>query len=205
MRITPKQKKVLEFIYNSTIENGYAPSQREIANHFDWKSLGTVQDYLKKLMAKGLLKKEWNARRAIEVEESFFDTHMKPRQATSIAIFGRIAAGEPIEAITESRSSICVPNEILGDGEFFALTVQGSSMVEDGIINGDKIIIRKQDTANNGETVVALVDGDATVKKFYRKPKKIELRPANKKMKSILMDAKRVKVQGVVVGLFRKY
>ncbi len=205
MRITPKQKKLLEYIYEFTVENGYAPSQREIANHFGWKSLGTVQDYLKKLIAKGLLKKEWNARRAIEVEPAFLDLHIKPKQATELPLLGSIAAGQPIEAVDESQNSLFVPNEMLGSGDHYALAVEGNSMVEDGILDGDSIIIRRQENADDGETVVALLDNGATVKRLYRKGRRIELRPANKEMKSFYVKPSQLRIQGIVVGLYRRY
>ncbi len=205
MKITPKQKKLLEFIYEFSVENGYAPSQREIANHFNWKSLGTVQDYLKKLMAKGLLHKEWNARRALEVDPSFLEKQIKPKQATAIPLLGKIAAGKPIEVMTEDDCTIQIPNEILGSGDFYCLEVEGSSMIEDGVLSGDYVVVRKQESAENGETVVALLENSATMKRLYRKGRQVELRPANKDMESFMVAPSKVKVQGIVVGLYRRY
>ncbi|BBM81934.1 transcriptional repressor LexA [Candidatus Uabimicrobium amorphum] len=205
MRITPKQKALLTFVCNFTAENGYAPSQREIADHFGWKSLGTVQDYLKKLEAKGVLKKEWNARRAIEVDHRFVENFMIPKESVSVPLLGKIAAGRPIEAIVSSEERIPVPKEMVRNGSFYALTVEGNSMIEDGIFEGDYIVVRRQQNAENGEMVVALVDNSATVKRMYRQKSRIELRPANETMESFYVKPHEVKVQGIVVGLYRKY
>ena len=117
---------------------------------------------------------------------------------------GLVAAGSPIEAI-EQRETIDVPEEMLGAGEYFALKVRGNSMVDEGIVDGDTIVVKKQATAENGQTVVALVDGEATVKKLYRKKGGVELRPANASMEPIFVRERELVIQGVVVGLLRKY
>lgn len=205
MKITPKQKALLAFICNSTAENGYAPSQREMADHFGWKSLGTVQDYIKKLEAKGAIKREWNGRRAIEVDHSFVENFLVPRESLAVPLLGKIAAGRPIEAIVSSEERIPVPRDMVRNGSFYALTVEGNSMIEDGILDGDNIVVKRQQSAENGETVVALVENSATVKRMYRQKNRIELRPANKEMKSIYVKANNLRIQGIVVGLYRQY
>jgi len=117
---------------------------------------------------------------------------------------GLVAAGSPIEPV-EQRETVDVPEEMLGSGEYFALKVTGNSMIEEGIFDGDTIVVRRQNTAENGQTVVALVNGEATVKKFYRRSGEIELRPANAAMTSILVRDDAFTIQGVVAGLMRKY
>lgn len=206
MGITPKQKKFLEFVYKFSREHGYAPSQKEIANHFGWRSLGTVQDYLKKLREKGLLHNRWNARRALEVNSTFARLIAPKVESQEIPIVGRIAAGKPIEAVEESANAVLpIPSEMLPKGDFFALEVEGTSMIEEGILPNDNIIVQKQETADDGDMVVALLDKEATVKKLYRHKNKLELRPANKEMKSIWVKPSACKIQGIVVGLYRSY
>lgn len=204
--LTPKQKQVLDFIAGYTERHDYAPSQQEIAKHFGFKSLGTVQHYLVQLGELGLLQKSWNARRSVRLSHP-------PRTATSfeIPLLGRVAAGLPIEAIEVSGSvtaheTIEVPSSMIKEvGNHFVLQVKGDSMVEEGILEGDYVILKKQATAHNGQTVVALINNEATIKKFFRRKNKIELHPANSAYRPIIVEPSQdFKIEGVLAGVIRK-
>ncbi len=194
--LTPKQKKILDFIENFTAHEGCPPSQQEIAKAFGFRSLGTVQNYLVRLEREGFLAKEWNARRGMRV--------LRPKMnGFELPLAGTVAAGKPIEAI-ENPDTIEVPSSMVGQGKNFVLRVQGDSMVGDGILDGDFVVVRKQANAESGQTVVALIKGEATVKRFYRKGKRIELHPANPAMSPILLeDEESFRIEGVVVGVIR--
>ncbi|HLB59931.1 MAG TPA: transcriptional repressor LexA [Bdellovibrionota bacterium] len=196
MPLTPKQKQLLAFIRSYTERQGFAPTQQEIAKKFGFKSLGTVQNYLVRLERQGLIRKAWNAKRAIELVEP-------KEEGTVLQLVGVVAAGKPIEAI-EQRETIDVPKSMLRGGENFALRVRGDSMINEGILDGDFIVVRKQASANNGEVVVALVENEATVKTFHRRKEAIELRPANPLMKPIFVNRdKTFSIAGIVVGVMR--
>ena len=194
--LTPKQKQILDYIRAHTDRHGVAPSQREIARAFGFRSLGTVQNYLVRLERAGLLAREWNARRGTRVLPP------EPR-GVELPLAGRVAAGKPIEAI-ENPDRIEVPASMAGAGENFVLRVQGDSMVGDGILDGDYVVVRKQATAESGQTVVALLADEATVKRFYRKGDQIELHPANPAMQPLVVeDSADFRIEGVVVGVIR--
>lgn len=194
--MTPKQKKVLEFIESFTDRESYPPSQVEIARAFGYRSLGTVQHYLVHLEREGYLVKEWNARRGVRV--------MRPKKnGFELPLAGAVAAGKPIEAI-ENHDTIEVPSSMVGPGENFVLRVQGDSMVGDGILDGDYVVVRKQADAETGQIVVALLKDEATVKRFYRKGKGIELHPANPAMSPFFVEGEEsFQIEGVVVGVIR--
>ena len=194
--LTPKQQKILDFIRSFAERRGYPPSQREIADAFGFRSLGTVQNYLVRLEREGVLRKEWNARRGMRV--------LTPeRTGTELPLAGRVAAGKPIEAI-EHPDTIDVPASMLGDGKNFVLRISGDSMIGDGILDGDYVVVRKQAAAENGQVVVATLDNEATVKRFHRRNGRIELQPANPAMAPILVeDPERFRIEGVVVGVIR--
>lgn len=194
--LTPKQQKILDFIRSFAERQGYPPSQQEIADAFGFRSLGTVQNYLVRLEREGVLRKEWNARRGMRV--------LPPeRPATELPLAGRVAAGKPIEAI-EHPDTIDVPASMLGDGKNFVLRVSGDSMIGDGILDGDYVVVRKQAAAENGQVVVATVGNEATVKRFHRRNGRIELQPANPAMAPILVeDPELFRIEGVVVGVIR--
>lgn len=198
--LTPKQKKVLEFIEVQIEREGCPPSQQEIAAAFGFRSLGTVQNYLVRLEREGALQRDWNARRGLRP--------VPPRRALAsrsveLPLAGRVAAGRPIEAI-ETADSLEVPTSMLGRGDNFVLQVQGDSMIGDGILDGDYVVVRKTADADNGQTVVALLHGEATVKRFYRKEGRIELHPANPAMAPILVENEEsLRIEGVVVGVIR--
>jgi repressor LexA len=206
--LTPKQKQLLDFIDTFREKNGYAPSQHEIARHFGFKSLGTVQNYLVRLERQGALTKVWNARRGTQV--------VAPQpQATSgpvpLPLVGRVAAGRPIEAIAHSET-VDVPAAMIkaarggGTGTHFVLRVAGDSMIDDGILDGDAVVIRKQAHAENGQTVVALIDNEATIKRFHKKGGVIELHAANPKYRPIVVtedQGKSFKIEGILAGVIR--
>jgi len=194
--LTPKQKRILEFITSFTDREGHPPSQQEIARAFGFRSLGTVQNYLVRLEREGSLARDWNARRGMRV--------LQPQASEiELPLVGTVAAGKPIEAI-ETPDSIEVPRSMVGSGENFVLRVQGDSMIGDGILDGDYVVVRKQTDAENGQTVVALIRGEATVKRFYRKGAAIELHPANPAMTPIrVADDESFRIVGVVVGVIR--
>jgi repressor LexA len=194
--ITPKQKKILEFIRSHVEREGYPPSQQEIARALGFRSLGTVQNYLVRLEREGLLSRQWNARRGMRV--------LRPEgRGLELPLAGTVAAGRPIEAV-ETSDTIEVPASMVGAGENFVLRVQGDSMVGDGILDGDFVVVRKQASAENGQTVVALIRGEATVKRLQRKGGRIELHPANPAMQPIMVEGEEsFRIEGVVVGVIR--
>lgn len=194
--LTPKQKKILDFIDVYTDREGYPPSQQEIAGAFGFRSLGTVQDYLVRLEREGHLSRSWNARRGMSV--------VRPKISGAVLpLAGTVAAGRPIEAV-ETPDTIEVPPSMVGPGENFVLRVKGDSMIGDGILDGDYVVVRKQATADSGQTVVALIRGEATVKRFHRRGKRIELHPANPAMTPIVVEGEEsFRIEGVVVGVIR--
>lgn len=204
MGLTTKQKEVYQYIADYWQENGLAPTQREIKDHFELKSFGSVQRYIKYLMDAGLLEGgDWNERRGLRPAEAA-DT--VPQDSIHIPLIGQIAAGNPIEAIEQADETIAVPKSMLtGRGTFFALKVKGDSMIEAGILNQDLAIIRSCKEANKGAIIAAIVDGEATLKHFYPKGDKIELHPANSRMQPIIVAADKTCIAGVLVGLWRSY
>ena len=199
--LTHRQKEVYAFLKAYIERHGVAPTYEEIRRHFGFRSYNAVFKHLKQLEARGYLKSPWkNRKQAFSLKKPV----QRSLSTTQLPLLGRVAAGEPIEAL-EDRDTEEVPESFLGTGEHFALRVRGNSMIEDVIHDGDLILLRKQEDAENGQTVVALLDGEATVKRFYRKGSSVELHPANSQMKPLVVAAKKVRVQGVVVGLIRKY
>ncbi len=194
--LTPKQKAVYDYILEFERSHGYPPSQQEIAKAFGWSSLGTVQNYLVRMVREGVLAKDWNAKRGLKLIEPKVSMMELP-------MVGLVAAGKPIEAI-ETPDSIEVPSSMVGSGNNFVLKVQGDSMIGDGILDGDYVVVRKQLQADSGQTVVALIRGEATVKRLVRKGQSIVLHPANPTMQPIVIDDEEdFHIEGVVVGVIR--
>ena len=203
MPLTKRQKEILDHIGAFIEERGYAPSFEEIARTFGYSSLATVHEHLSNLERKGYIRKSYNESRSIEL--AYPGT--SGAHAIDLPLLGNVAAGLPIEAI-EDRETLAVPTDLLRRGrESYVLRVQGDSMIDEQIKDGDYIVVSAQDGADDGQMVVALVGGDsATVKKLYREPGgRVRLQPANAAMKPIIEDARNVRVQGVVVGVIRKY
>ncbi len=193
MALTPKQKQVVDFIREFTQRQGYPPSNQEIANHFAFKSRGTVSAYVRRLKAKGYLETEVG-RRSITVTQT----------GNSLPLLGKVAAGQPIEHFIQGEF-VEVPSSFLNAGfDHYVLQVRGDSMIEDAIVDGDYVVIRKQPTAHNGQTVVALIDGEATLKKFYKKRQAVELRPANRRYDAMTVKPPRhFNIEGVLVAVLR--
>lgn len=198
--LTKKQRDILEFIRNFIDDNGYSPSYREIAHYFELSSTGTVAEYISILEEKGYLTKDAMEARAIQLTPAFDDGI----ELHSIQLMGIIDAGRPIEAI-RTNETIDIPRDMMGR-KTFALRVRGDSMIEDGILEGDYVIIEQTASPKNGDIVVALVDNaNATLKRFYDEKANIRLQPANKTMKPMLFKKDRVTIQGKVKGVIRRF
>ena len=204
MPVTPKQRRVYEFIKRYIESNDEPPTIAEIGRHFQISSSASVHGILLALEREGLIKRTPNVSRGIEIIKEPAGADDEDRG--EIPLLGTVAAGQPIEAIL-SDDTIPVPRDLHGRGRTFALRVRGDSMIEENIQDGDIIIVSSQKTADNGQMVVALIDGSyATVKKFYREPEFIRLEPANPQFKPIFIKTpERIQIQGIVTGLIRKY
>lgn len=198
MALTRKQKEVLDYITDFVREQGFAPTQKEIQAHFGFKSLGSVQDYIKYLTQGGFLNNDSHSVRGLT------PSHLSSQGTEEIPLLGSIAAGVPIEAI-ENTDTIAVPITMLKKGTHYALKVKGESMIDDGILSGDIAIIRHATQADNGQIVVAVMDNETTLKRYFKKAKQIELHPANKTMQPIIIKDKECEIRGVLVGLIRAY
>lgn len=202
MSLTKKQKQVLDYIIEYIEENEFSPTQTEIKENFGFKSLGSVQDYIRYLKTAGHIENDPNSVRGLRPVDP--GSNSQSENLIQIPLHGKVAAGNPIEAI-EGNELIDVPAHMVRKGTHYALTISGESMIEDGILDGDVIVVKEQRSANNGETVVALIDNEATVKRYYKKPKSIELHPANSSMKPIIVKGGHFQIKGVLVGLIRAY
>ncbi|HKR56683.1 MAG TPA: transcriptional repressor LexA [Gemmatimonadales bacterium] len=202
MPVTRRQREILDFISGHLDAKGYAPSFEEIARQFGFHSLATVHEHLTNLERKGYIRRAHNESRAIEIVPPKGQTG-----ATELPLLGLVAAGQPIEAIT-GNDTIAVPDELVPRrGRSYVLKVRGDSMIDEHIKDGDFVVVQERNQADSGQTVVALVHGDsATVKRFYREPGGwIRLQPANPTMQPLRVNERDVIVQGVVVGVIRKY
>jgi repressor LexA len=201
MHLTRRQKEILDYVSDHISREGYAPTIEEIGDHFGLSSLATVHKHLSNLQEKGLIKRAWNRSRALELVPSEMTV-----RAVELPLMGRVAAGSPIEAV-QSTETIWVPEDMIGRGQTYVLQVKGDSMIEEQIRDGDYVIVEDRDTARDGEMVIALLDGEnVTLKKMYREAGgRIRLQPANSQMDPLYVDAERMRVQGVVIGVLRKY
>lgn len=197
-----RQKQILEFIGQYIQKFGYSPTLQQIADAINVNSLATVHEHLEALVKKGMIRRYKGAVRGIEVLEKNFSTIT---QGLELPILGFIAAGQPIEPYTDPNASLSVsPTLISGKKPAFVLEVKGDSMVEDGIMNGDYVVVEQREEANNGDIVVALLEnGFATLKRYFKEATRIKLEPANAKMVPIY--ARKVKIQGKVVGVIRRF
>ena len=200
--LTPSEKETLKFIQKYCIEKGYSPTLTEIAKGIGIKSKGVVHRYIKTLESLNLISISSHRKRGIVLN---LEAYENQSVAPIIPLLGRIAAGQPIEAI-EGREEINLADFIMNPDRF-ALQVSGDSMIEAGILDGDTVIIKHQNTAENGDIIVALIDGlEATLKRLKKLPDgMILLIPENKLMEGIIYEAKRIQIQGVVVGQLRSY
>ncbi len=201
MALTRRQREVLEVIRDFIARNGYSPSLEEIGAALGLSSVATVHKHVSHLVEKGFVTRGWNQNRSIELAEE-----ADGGGVAHVPLAGTIAAGHPLEAVS-TEESIAVPADMVrGRGRSFVLKVQGDSMIDEQIRDGDLVIVEEREVARDGETVVALVDGsEATLKRLYREQDNIRLQPANDAMAPIRLAAQRVRIQGVVVGVIRKY
>jgi repressor LexA len=207
MALTKRQKQVLDHLVSFTDKHGYSPSYEEIARSLRLASLATVHKHLSTLERKGYIRRGYNQSRSVEVTQlpQPIRSQVIARQVTELPLAGRIAAGQPLEAV-EDRETISLGDFTRG-ANTFVLQVKGNSMQDDHILDGDYIVVEQTQVANRGEIVVALVrNEEATLKRFYRETGgKIRLQPANSQMQPIVVPAQDVKIQGRVVGVLRKY
>ena len=202
MPLTKRQREILNYLTVYTEQNGFAPSFEEIAENFGYNSLATVHEHLTNLERKGYIKRSYNESRAIEILPS----EASPR-AVELPLLGSVAAGMPIEAL-ESGETFCVPDDMIGrGGNHYVLRVRGNSMVDEQIKDGDFVVVNQRERADNGEMVIALINGNsATVKKYYReRDGRIRLQPANETMQPIYVHENDITIQGIVVGVMRRY
>lgn len=198
--LTKRQREILDFINDFIEDNGYAPSIREIGDKFGLSSPATVHAHIENLKGKGFLKTSFNEARSIELNQ--IDVNWS--QAIELPLAGLITAGEPIEAV-EDNETIAVPSDFVTDSfNSYVLKVKGESMIEDGILDGDYVIVERNNSPSNGDVVVALLNNAyATLKKFYRETNRIRLQPANSTMQPIY--SRDPLIQGVVRGVIRKF
>jgi repressor LexA len=201
--LTERQKQILDFIAEFQAEKGISPTHREIRDHFGYSSFGTVYKHLQLLQKKGFLHRDWNQKRGLELIRAIPG---RPGE-TDVPFLGLIAAGQPIEALPHEER-LAVPNHLFNgpSAEHYVLRVRGESMIDDGIHDGDYVVVRRREQVRPGEMVVALVGNDeVTLKRFFPEGDKVRLEPANSQMHTIWVKADDVEVQGVVVGLMRRY
>ena len=206
MAITKRQREVYDFISRFVTEHGYSPSFEEIGQGMDLNSLATVHKHISNLEKKGLLTRDYNRSRSIDLlpPKGKLKQSMSVNTGVVLPLLGRIAAGQPIEAV-ENPETISLA-DFVRSKEVFVLEVRGDSMQDEAILNGDYVLVEKARTAHNGDIVVALVDmTDATLKRFYREGDNVRLQPSNATMKPIIVPAASVDVQGRVIGVLRKY
>ncbi|QUH31640.1 transcriptional repressor LexA [Vallitalea guaymasensis] len=199
--LSEKQIKILNFIKSEILNKGYPPAVREICDAVGLKSTSTVHGHLERLEKKGIIRRDPTKPRAIEIiDESFSPTR---RELVSVPIVGRVAAGEPLLAVENIEEYFPIPAEFIPNKQTFMLNVNGTSMIEAGIYDGDLILVQQQNQAVDRDIVVALLDDSVTVKRFFREPDHIRLQPENSSMTPIIVDD--VKIIGKVIGLFRRF
>lgn len=199
--LTKKQRNILDFITHVIKSKGYSPTYREIAKKFHFSSVSTVYDHIRNLQKKGYLRYPKQDKSGINLADTA--RAASANSSTNIPLVGLITAGKPIEAL-EEKERLNVPAYIMRKGPHFALRVKGKSMIEDGILDGDYVIVKEENSADNGDIVVALLENQfATLKRFYKEKDHIRLQPANSSMEPFRV--KNVKIQGLVVGLIRRY
>ncbi len=199
-KITKKQTEILDYLKQQIINKGYPPSVREICDAVGLRSTSSVHAHLGTLEKNGYIRRDPTKPRAIEIVDENFNTIRQ--DIISIPVIGQVAAGTPILAVENIEGYFPIPSEYLPSGkETFVLNVKGDSMIKAGILNGDKLVVQQENTANNGDIIVALLDDSATVKTFYKEDGHIRLQPENDTMDPIIVDD--VKILGKVISLFR--
>ena len=210
MELNRREKAILKFIEKQVDEDGYPPSVREICKAVGLNSTATVHGYLGRLAEKGYIKKEDQKGRTLRLIKTADNKEIKKedksfysgKEMVEVPVIGKITAGEPILAVENVTDTFPIPIDFVGNCESFMLTVRGESMIEAGILNGDYILVKKQNHANNGEIVVALIGDEATVKTFYKEKDHIRLQPENSTMDPIIVPD--CNILGKVAGVFRK-
>ena len=204
--LNKREKAILKFIEKQINDKGYPPSVREIGKAVGLSSTATVHTYIAKLREKGYISKEDQTGRALKLLKGGKKEEPKPiyngKELADVPVIGKITAGEPILAVENITDTFPIPIDFVGNSESFMLVVRGESMIEAGILNGDYILVKKQDIARNGEIVVALIGDEATVKTFYKEKDHIRLQPENSTMDPIIVP--NCKILGKVAGVFRK-
>ena len=208
--LNKREKAILKFIEKSVEEKGYAPSVREIGKAVELKSTATVHSYLARLSEEGFIKKENNKGRTLTLLKNSAGKPIEPnkkdfyvdKELVEVPLVGKITAGAPILAVENVTDTFPIPLDFVGNSDSFMLTVRGESMIEAGILDGDYILVRKQNNATNGEIVVALIEDEATVKTFYKEKDHIRLQPENSTMDPIIVP--NCEILGKVIGVFRK-
>lgn len=210
VELNKREKAILKFIEKQMEKVGYAPSVREIGKAVGLKSTATVHGYLSKLEQKGYIKKENQKGRTLRLlkggsenkkQEKIKEVYSS-KELVEVPVIGKITAGAPILAVENVTDTFPIPVDFVGNSESFMLVVRGESMIEAGILDGDYILVKRQNTANNGEIVVALIEDEATVKTFYKEKDHIRLQPENSTMDPIIVPD--CKILGKVAGVFRK-
>lgn len=200
-KISTKQKEILEYIKSEIINRGYPPAVREICEAVNLKSTSSVHSHLETLEKNGYIRRDPTKPRAIEIIEDNFG--LTRREIVNVPLIGTVTAGQPILAVENIDGYFPLPAEDVPNKEIFMLNVKGDSMINAGIFNGDKILVQKQPTADNGDKVVALIDDSVTVKTFYKEKDHVRLQPENDTMDPILVSD--VSIIGKVIGLYRRY
>jgi len=200
--LTERQRDVLGFIEEQIDHNGVAPTLREISEKFGFASTASAQKHIALLERKGFLRREKHQKRGLVLARR---ADPSPPSEVELPLLGLVAAGAPIESVPDPEP-VSVPPDFLGSGDHFVLKVRGESMIDDGIHDGDLVVVQGSNQAADGDMVVALVDGEVTLKRLFREPPAtIRLQPANAEMQPIFAPASAVTIQGVVVGLLRRY
>ena len=198
--LTRRQREILDFLNEFIEQHGYAPSLEEIGRRFGLSSLATVHKHLTNLQEKGFIRRAWNRSRSVELVRTRVGV-----RALDLPLLGTVAAGVPLEAVVSSET-VGVPEDLVGQRDAYALRVHGNSMIDEQIRDGDIVIVEDRKTAGNGEMVIALLNGtEVTLKKFYLVGGRIRLQPANPAVEPLIVDADQVQIQGVVVGVLRRY
>lgn len=205
--LTRRQNDVLNIIEEMTKEKGYPPSMREITARMNLSSAAGIHKHIKALQKKGFLTKEDFLSRSLKIVRPAAE-QIPPPEMVELPLVGFVAAGLPIEEITQSIETLTIPSSLLNkpSDRYFLLQVRGDSMIDESILDGDFVIIEKRETAENGEVVIALLDGrETTLKRFFREPTRIRLQPANALMSPIYIEDTMIQIQGIVAGLWRRY
>ena len=200
-KISAKQKEILDYIKSEIINRGYPPAVREICEAVSLKSTSSVHSHLETLERNGYIRRDPTKPRAIEIIDEGFG--VPRREIVNVPLIGTVTAGQPILAVENVEGYFPLPAEDIPNNDIFMLNVKGDSMINKGIFNGDKILVQKQPTAINGDTVVALIEDSVTVKTFYKEKDHIRLQPENDTMEPIIV--KDVSIIGKVIGLYRRY